>query len=120
MTFENVWTKDEQKDHRRLWIVALRSGEYKQIKFMMHKSETFFCALGLGVYVMKKHLSLNNILLDNDESIFNNCKFYGLRTPIGLYNNNTNSIMSDNDFDRKTFSQIADIIESEPEGLLKK
>ena len=42
-----TYTPEEQKEHRRLWVQALRSGEYEQCREQLH-TETGYCCLGVA------------------------------------------------------------------------
>ena len=41
------WTPEEQAEHRRLWVEALRSGEYTQAKESLRNPDGF-CCLGVA------------------------------------------------------------------------
>ena len=41
------YTPEEQKEHRRLWVEALRSGEYAQYLGYLHTNDGF-CCLGVA------------------------------------------------------------------------
>jgi hypothetical protein len=127
------WTADQQKEHRKLWIEALRSGEYEQTHGKL-KLGNSFCCLGVACdlyakqfpeavwhdnkFMPNKHqymtysgFSLPNVVMD----------WLGLAASNGLYANpkkDTWGLIDDNDDDKKSFLEIADIIESEPEGLI--
>src|SRR4051812_34484552 len=42
------WTAEQQKEHRDIWVKALRSGEYKQTKGALHTADGAFCCLGVA------------------------------------------------------------------------
>lgn len=108
------WTKKEQREHRKIWIDALRSGKYVQIQNQLHSFDNEYCAIGLGL-----HLTGIDYETKTYEYAFKS--YYGLKSIAGRYNkdNVCRSILSDNDNWQKSFTEIADIIESEPEGLLE-
>jgi hypothetical protein len=101
------------------WVAALRSGEYEQCKMQLTYNGKF-CCLGVGALLAEKAGVIT------DAEWIHNCylpekvvKWLGLRTEQGSYGQEE-FLSSDNDNSRKTFSEIADIIESEPEGLFEK
>ena len=113
---------------RAKWVTALRSGKYKQTKHHL-ADDNGFCCLGVACEVYTRYHPLEkafaleffsqSIVLYAGESMelpFIVMKWLGLRTPVGSYGGNL-SLTVDNDRG-KTFAEIANIIESEPEGLL--
>ena len=111
-------------DNMKLVLKALRSGEYKQTKEALQDKDGY-CCLGVMCEVFEKETGgtlrrgtkTGQILggeLDDQEGVQ---EWVGLMHCDGTSNNNP-PLVSLNDFDGYTFSQIADFIESEPEGLL--
>jgi hypothetical protein len=43
------------KDNLRLWVAALRSGEYRQTDAALNKDDKSFCCLGVACEVAMKH-----------------------------------------------------------------
>lgn len=124
------WTREEQKDHRKLWINALRSGNYKQGKYRLRSVDNKYCCLGVacevafqnGVQLQIRHHFHLYFYDENDgypPMIVRD--FFGLITEAGDYvqDNNLSSLSTDNDTLNYNFDEIANIIESEPCGLFK-
>ena len=138
------YTKEEQAEHRRKWVEALRSGEYEQGQGALpqERNGTFeysclgvACEIsGLGEFVPRSNPQSNafNFVVDGDQSqhvVMPDMVQYWLGLPddvqdwLGLsdrhgwYDNHTGSLVNSNDFGA-SFNVIADIIESEPEGLI--
>jgi hypothetical protein len=113
-------TLEEQKANRRKWVEALRSGEYEQAIRRLHR-EGAHCCLGvacrvagltdeeLGGYANLTHQRRWGKVRD----------FFGLRDGFGSYNvdDGYSRCLTDDNDEGKSFAQIADIIESEPDGL---
>jgi hypothetical protein len=104
-------------DNQQKWVDALRSGEYKQCKGRLHDSlGSSHCCLGVLNIVAEQ----NGVALTFDSGIQADPEaeaWVGLSTGWGEYRGG--SLMANND-DGLSFSEIADIIESEPEGLFVK
>ena len=126
-----TYTKQEQKKHRQIWIEALRSGDYKQTQKRL-KEDDGYCCLGVacdisglgqwtnrcydGGYKYSKRDYWSEVSYLPEEVM----QYFGLTMKDG-YARDKNGVgftllaMNDNNM---SFDQIADIIESEPEGLL--
>lgn len=130
----NRWTLDEQKAHRKLWIEALRSGTYHQICGRLRLGNEF-CCLGVACDVYGKQTSSSewdgprfypergNQLIYSGFALPDAVReWLGLATHDGRYGTGSDAdywcLIDDNDNDKKSFNEIADIIESEPEGLI--
>lgn len=108
---------------QKLWVKALRSGKYKQTQESL-QDEIGYCCLGVlcDVYERKtgKTLPRNEdgelvgSALDNERKVVR--KWAGLITTQGVFYSSTNSLVDMNDRGM-TFKEIADVIESEPDGL---
>lgn len=120
------WTKEQQKEHRKAWIEALRSGKYAQGQARLKSDK--YCCLGvacdvsgqgrwsLNTYVCGDGLrSVDKSAISLPEDVKN---YYGLRNKHGGFADDEDSLIRCNDTKKYTFEQIADIIEREPEGLL--
>lgn len=103
------------------WVTALRSGKYKQGQSYLRTGNRF-CCLGVACDLFGKDKNI-----EWDEEIFLTAydvlpyvvmEWLGLNKESGSYN--SGSLVSLNDDQERTFKQIADIIESEPEGLFVK
>lgn len=134
-------------DNAKKWVAALRSGDWKQGHFRLQRcnGEDQFCCLGVAVRLyMEEHPGALTEERERDRiraaSVGAYVRFAlpgggawanDLPTPVrewlGLDSSNgayytvsrvtvAHSLASDND-QGQTFEQIADIIESEPEGL---
>lgn len=119
-------TKAKQKKNRKIWVEALRSGKYEQGKHYL-KCENKFCCLGVAVEV----LAPEEFVKEEDGMIgipYGAGFLYGslndkVQNLLGLKDNSgafKHSILTTlNDRDGLSFAEIADIIESEPEGLFE-
>jgi hypothetical protein len=138
------FTNEEIIQHRKDWVSALRSGKYtKTIGFL--KTEKGHCCLGVACEVAGLS-SVKNPSVSIDYYIFDDTKnksfsildeymvdYLGLNNCTGLYSEDYTVVTSGvvykhkgptslsikNDSADLTFLQIADIIESEPEGLFR-
>lgn len=124
----------QQKAHRQLWIKELRETTKKQGKFALHNIlEDSYCCLGIACEVaiangvaVKKTDAGNSTEYDSrtgglPESVR---QWLGLDIDTGHFEKSLEigdqligSLVSLNDNTDWTFKQIADLIESEPEGL---
>lgn len=114
------------------WVAALRSGTYEQAQGALRIGDAY-CCLGIACEIAREELNgqwvTNN---DQDASSFYACNgelgrgvltpviadWLGLNSTSGLYDTGTfgDSLASLND-GGASFDAIADMIESEPEGL---
>lgn len=111
----------------KLWIDALRSGEYKQGRRKLKNGDTY-CCLGVLCDLYAKETGKgkwredDQFLTDGRTSAFNLpldvMKWAGVCLSEGRFAYGGKSLVALND-EGKSFSDIAEIIESEPEGLLK-
>jgi hypothetical protein len=126
-----------QKEARRLWVEALRSGKYKQGTGALHRlllgEEDQYCPLGVACEVARRHgipLEISEGTPDERHFRYYNglagaapmavAKWLGLRSPLGAYGfQGSRTLSDDNDVLLLPFAKIADIIESEPEGLFE-
>ena len=130
---EQIWSKEEQKEHRKLWIEALRSHTYIQTISCLH-NRGGYCCLGVACDVAIK----NGVALDFKEDFATGIylyddtydilpekvrKYMGLATVSGLFEDqheaynidstSPTSLILCNDEYYLTFDQIADIIEQQ-------
>ena len=101
-------TKEEYAANRKKWIEALRSGEYEQGKDELRCMDSF-CCIGVGADLFG-HDWLSQVRYGYEINMENT----GLRDKEGVFFGGSLVVMNDNG---KTFSEIADIIESNPDGL---
>ena len=137
--YNYVWpvTKEQYrmtpKEFRQKWVEALRSGIYKQGQDFLKKDDKY-CCLGVVCELYNKYFpdkleitigkKLGQTIFQSQSSWLpiRVKKALGLRHTSGSYidqNNEPRSLGSDNDYFKASFSEIADIIESEPEGLFE-
>lgn len=107
----------------KAWVKALRSGKYKQGKGSLFENGRY-CCLGVLTHLAVKEGVIKKIYgFSLDSSVM---EWAGLNSPFGRYDKNSkvvSDLAAENDgynVKAKTFKQIADIIESEPEGLFVK
>jgi hypothetical protein len=126
-------TLEQQKEYRRRWVEALRSGKYRQGVGSLRIRDTF-CCLGVACDVFKDELGFSwnmdgrrsaivgHELLETSVLLPRFMLHLGLSTCTGEFKTSSApfllSLAKSND-DGKTFAEIADIIESEPEGLFE-
>ena len=126
-------------ENAKAWVAALRSGEYTQTKKMLHRvtqeNENSFCCLGVACDLYRNSVGGDWDMIRQDACIeqarFTDNKgasadsdltpavmdWLGLADSEGAYCVGTLVSLNDNlDF---TFDQIADAIESQPEGLFR-
>lgn len=105
----------------KLWTDALRSGKYKQgrVKLYNTKDDTYCC---LGVLCRVYEENVGKVLPEIERKALLNNELEVVKDWVNLiYSDGDyglgNSLASLNDTKCFTFNQIADIIESKPEGL---
>lgn len=99
--------------YKQPWIDALRSGEYEQGKEMLHSISGYFCCLGVLCHINTPEEDVqrtSSCFLYEDESAELN---YEQQKEYGLLEKVCDRLMSMNDHDGKSFSDIADWIEKE-------
>ena len=122
-----TYTLQQQKENRKAWVKALRSGDYKQGKGALcqkdNTSNLLFCCLGVaGDISPLEKIDKNSGFINfgfNGKPKYDSgyqyiANFMGLKTTLGQYSHTSLANLNDDGF---TFDQIADIIEYEPEGL---
>ena len=108
-------------DNARKWVEVLRSGEYQQTQGVLRKWDGF-CCLGvacdlyaqenpqLGAWDEDRFTFLNRVSTLPGQVR----DWLGLSSIIGKH---SSGCLADDNDEGKTFSEIADIIEDEPDGL---
>ena len=132
-----MYTIEEQKEHRRLWVEALRSGEYNQGQNALCEKDIEgtlkYCCLGvackisgLGEFVPVPNLphppSVFTFVTKDEQPQYSVLpklvkEWLGLCAYDGSYQDNNTSLIDLND-EGASFNEIANIIESEPEDLI--
>lgn len=116
-----TWTPEQQKEHRRLWVEALRSGKYQQAKNRLRVANGF-CCLGVACDIsgLGEWSGSGFYLYEDDKLLPIEVRnWLGLSGCMGGYGQgDKRAYLSDQNDEGMSFSEIADIIESEPEGLL--
>jgi len=122
-----TWTPEQQAEHRKLWVEALRSGKYQQAVDDLRDRTGAMCCLGVACeisglgrwdgcsYVTEGDRHRGVLNPDSDMT-----NWLGLRSGAGAFGpseTGRESLAHLND-SGKTFAEIADIIESEPVGLI--
>jgi len=111
-------------ENAKKWVEALRSGEYEQTTENL-QDHRGYCCLGVACDLYEK--STGNTLVNTDGVIFGAVlsedeglikvqEWIGLKYEDGSYLGDSLTDLNDQGLD---FIGIADIIESEPEGLFK-
>lgn len=117
------WTPEEQAEHRKLWVEALRSGRYEHATKQLRNGDAFCCLgvacdiSGLGEWSGQEtpfYLGDNRMLPSGVRD------WLGVSGRLGGYGLRNRTYLADLNDDGTTFSEIADIIESAPEGLIAK
>lgn len=132
-----TWTKRQQAAHRKAWVKALRSGEYEQVTGRLHRDGGFCC---LGVACDISGLGKWDRQTENgrkDQYVIGNGRgrrrtwaamtlpeqvrdWLGLSDACGNFYDTAGGtdLTVQNDRYSKTFAEIANIIEREPNGLI--
>lgn len=107
----------EWKRNRKKWVKALRSGEYEQGRLALY-SRDGHCCLGVLCEVagMKPRGRAGDYFYGTQDTYAppKAMRFVGLARKDGDFGGEELTSLND---DGKSFSEIADIIESEPPGL---
>ena len=120
MEFKTEYTVEELETHRRDWIAALRSGNFRQTCYDL-KNEHGYCCLGVACEIAGITPVLNTTLSGDSYYRFNDSrsslpievkKYYGFNNSLGGISGDYNNTLSSlNDTDRLTFEKIADFVE---------
>lgn len=113
-------------DNAKLWVAALRSGEYQQGMHVLHNCDNELCCLGVACILFQKVTGQLKVekdaegksSYDGDETVLPQIvrNWLGLETINGFYACRSTSLTQQNDSGR-SFAEIADVIESEPPEL---
>jgi hypothetical protein len=124
----------ELNPNAKKWVEALRSGKYTQTRRYL-RTHQGYCCLGVACEVARENgVPLSTVEVEGDpiRTAYNEVDTHlpdcimdwlGLSDSDGGYRidgeEGTRYLTQDNDDEKKTFSEIADIIESKPEGLFR-
>jgi hypothetical protein len=115
----------------KLWVEALRSGEYQQGRHFLNDGDGHYCCLGVLCELYRKHVDPDFPVCSSDGAIEYGEEgvdaelpemirgWAGLRTSVGEYDHRSGrveALASQND-SGEPFCKIADIIEHQPPGL---
>lgn len=115
-------------ENAKKWVEALRSGEFKQTTQTLQDAGGY-CCLGIAAVVYERETGeslprdsrghFTHAELGSEFDCVRN--WLELSDSIGMYSRKAHRtcLVRHNDDDGMNFSEIADIIESEPEGLFK-
>lgn len=119
-------------ENAKKWVAALRSGKYTQGRLYLKTADGSFCCLGVACEVaiengveieITGNGHADSYLYDGRQSNLPLTvrKWVGLQTANGDYENTVDDkcLIGLNDIEKKSFSEIADFIESEPQGLFQ-
>jgi hypothetical protein len=119
-------------ENAKKWVAALRSGRFKQGRYTLNHGDNKFCCLGVACEVaieagvpVKKVVSGYGQTHSYDEARtvlpLVVMQWLGLASASGHFQGKIrpDSLVGLNDDGRHTFNDIADLIESEPEGLFQ-
>ena len=115
-----MYTVEEQKEHRKQWVAALRSGNYTQTRGVLRNAQGFCCLgvacdiSGLGEWEAREDV-INSYINHFDTLPRVVSDWLGISSSgHGINGNESFSLTILNDVSLYTFDQIADLIESEP------
>lgn len=104
------------------WVAALRSGKYKQGRRALH-TKRGHCCLGVLECVALEEKVINTLSYRGQGALTQIVREWaGLKSMLGAYvdsNGKRSDLAAQNDRNKKSFAQIADIIESKPKGLFR-
>ena len=110
------YTPEEQAQNRKQWVTALRSDDYVQATGRLRDGDRF-CCLGVACDISGlAEWEEGNRYLEEKETLPQQVRdWLGLENAAGGYIASSLSNLNDT---RVSFDEIADMIESEPRGLL--
>ncbi len=106
----------------KMWVKELRSGKIKQTRNTLGRESGSRCCLGVLCDLAVKHKVISNYDMTARWLPFEVKKWAGLSSDVGKYTSKQGMwrhLVEDNDKAKYSFSKIADIIESQPEGLFE-
>ena len=108
-------TKEEYAANRKKWVEALRSGEYEQGTGQL-RNDDCYCCLGVAHDLFGNS---SDLAMPGDSSLKRSSArdALGLSASDGFIGGDLTGLIQLNDIAKKTFNEIADIIESNPDGL---
>src|SRR5258708_5541718 len=104
------------------WVAALRSGKIKQTTGRLGRESGSRCCLGVLCDLAVKAKVIDDFYLPGSALPESVRTWAGLSFDLGNYvskRGNARDLTDDNDTSKKSFAKIADIIESQPEGLFE-
>lgn len=114
----------------REWVEALRSGKYKQGTKKLRTTNDEYCCLGVLCELAVKHGVIHrvgegygmagDVYADIFELPYSVTEWSGIKDSAGSYYDVEPKALSRLNDDGMNFSEIANIIESNPEGLFRK
>jgi hypothetical protein len=112
----NLFDKESLKDTQvqtniKTWIEALKSGEYKQGKYLLNNNNKY-CCLGVADKVCK----LNE---EDPESLYSSHKSVGLVDDEGVMKGNKDCLSNLNDEKDWNFEEIANLLQNQFDLLTK-
>jgi hypothetical protein len=108
-------TAKQQKANRKKWVKALRSGKYRQTKHYLVNGGAYCC---LGVLASLAGVSDERMASEVALRFFPEAmEFVGLKEIAGEFDGGKDACLAVRNDHGASFSEIADIIESEPTGL---
>jgi hypothetical protein len=112
------------KEARKKWVAALRSGKFKQGRYTLRRFDSY-CCLGVACEIYQDEVGDLDLNKDHTGRWQYNEKisdlpakvqhWLGLANSSGGYRGSSLTRLNDN---MHSFEEIADLIESEPEGLV--
>jgi hypothetical protein len=119
------WTAEQQKEHRRLWVEALRSGQYKRAIGSLRDKDRAYCCLGVACQIsgLGRWYNTSTYRVSAADKSSTHLpeevrKWLGLSSYHGGYMSSVFGLSSHNDMGM-SFAGIADIIDSAPAGLIE-
>lgn len=126
---QTTWSKRAQKAHRAKWVEALRSGRYRQGAGYLNRDGAMCCLgvacdlSGVGEWKPADKISVFVVGGERDGRSLPPTvvlRFMGLHDQFGSFGTEHVESLADMNDSGKSFAEIADIIESEPPGLVVK
>ncbi len=101
----------EQRENYKLWIQALRSGEYNQGRnFLSDSDRSTYCCLGVACVLFGERIGNQQALPRKGAGAF---QALGDCEPDVLYKGRKTGVVTLNDEVQLTFEEIADLLEKE-------